>query len=108
MGEGARPGSSGRPLLGVNEKRLLAPRLGRPAGAAGAGALSIAAVAAPAPKLLPPPKVLLLLLPVPKEGALQPKLKLTLGADAPSPGALGEGRSLGSWPDGALDTWLRW
>ena len=108
MGEGARPGSSGGPLLGVNEKRLLAPRLGRPAGAAGAGALSIAAVAAPAPKLLPPPKVLLLLLPVPKEGALQPKLKLTLGADAPSPGALGEGRSLGSWPDGALDTWLRW
>ena len=95
-------------MLGVNEKRLLAPRLGRPAGAAGAGALSIAAVAAPAPKLLPPPKVLLLLLPVPKEGALQPKLKLTLGADAPSPGALGEGRSLGSWPDGALDTWLRW
>ena len=46
-------------MLGVNEKRLLPPRLGRPAGATGAGALSIAAVAAPAPKLLPPPKVLL-------------------------------------------------
>ena len=44
-------------MLGVNEKRLLPPSLGRPAGAAGAGALSIAA--APAPKLLPPPKVLL-------------------------------------------------
>jgi hypothetical protein len=59
MGEGARPGSSGGPLLGVNEKRLLPPRLGCPAGATGAEALSIAAVAAPAPKLLPPPKVLL-------------------------------------------------
>ena len=41
-------------------------------------------------------------------GALQPKLRLPLGAGAPSPGALGEGRSLGSWPVAALDTWLRW